>query len=49
MPIPPIRKGQRDWARENKQKDLFTEYLEEVFTPNDMQNNNCLLYTSRCV
>jgi hypothetical protein len=43
MSIPPIRKGQGDWARENKQKaDLFAEHLEEVFTPNDMQNNNDL-------
>ena len=43
MSDPPKRKGQEDWARKNKQKaDLFAEYLEEVFTPNDMQNNNNL-------
>jgi hypothetical protein len=42
FPIPPIRKGQGDWAKENKQKktDLFAEHLAEVFTPNNIQNNN---------
>jgi hypothetical protein len=41
MPIPPIRKGQGNWTRENKQKtDLFADHLAEVFTPNNIQNNN---------
>ena len=39
MSVPPIRKGQGNWARENKQRaDMFADYLAEVFIANDMQN-----------
>jgi hypothetical protein len=42
-PVMPIRKGQDDWARENKQKaDLFAQHFVEFFILNDMQNNNNL-------
>jgi hypothetical protein len=39
--IPPIRKHDRSWARENKEKtNLFAEHLATVFTPNNTNNAN---------
>jgi hypothetical protein len=32
---PPLRRGNGTWAKENKEKaELFTEHLENTFTPN---------------
>lgn len=36
MQAPPIRMPNGSWARDNKQKaDLFANYLEEIFSPNE--------------
>lgn len=42
--MPPIRKDDSPWARDNKQKaDLFAEHLADIFTPNQIFVNNILL------
>jgi hypothetical protein len=37
--IPPIRKEDGSWARNDEQKaELFAEYLEQIFKPTEQQS-----------
>jgi hypothetical protein len=37
---PPLRRENGTWAKENKEKaELFTEHLENTFTPNTLKTN----------
>jgi hypothetical protein len=39
--IPPIRKEDGSWSRNDKQKaELFADYLEQIFKPNEQQSRN---------
>lgn len=42
--IPPLKKTDGTWAKDNKDKaELFADHLEKIFQPNEINSNSCLV------
>jgi hypothetical protein len=40
VPISPTRKEDGSWARDKQSTELFADYLERIFKPNEQQSKN---------